>query len=107
MTTSTGRRAILATIAVVGAELALAGSFVLASATGTMAHARAEEDSPSWSCVDDGNRICGPGNANGAPAGCYDDGGVMVAPWPCYVVVDGAGNGDAFFGAPMDADDGR
>lgn len=45
------------------------------------------EDSPAWSCVDDGNRICGPGNGQ-APAGCYDIGGVMVAAWPCYVQID-------------------
>ena len=41
------------------------------------------EDDPRWSCVDDGNRVCGPTNTEGKPAGCYDDGGVMVAPWPC------------------------
>jgi len=58
-----------------------------------------EEDSPAWSCVDDGNRICGPGNAQGAPAGCYDDGGVLVAPWPCHVVVNPAtGEGDVYLG---------
>lgn len=54
------------------------------------------EDSPAWSCVDDGNRICGPGNSNGAPAGCYDDGGVMVTAWPCYVVVNQAGDADVY-----------
>lgn len=42
-----------------------------------------QEDQPGWSCVDDGNHMCGPGNANGVPAGCYDDGGVLVASWPC------------------------
>jgi hypothetical protein len=47
-----------------------------------------QEDQPGWSCVDDGNRICGPGNDEGKPAGCYDDGGVMVAAWPCYVQTD-------------------
>jgi hypothetical protein len=41
------------------------------------------DDSPGWSCVDDGNRICGPGNDEGKPAACYDDGGVIVAVWPC------------------------
>lgn len=63
----------------------------LASADGPL------EDEPGWSCVDDGNRICGPGNANGVPAGCYDDGGVLVAAWPCYVVIDPAtGDSDVF-----------
>lgn len=41
------------------------------------------EDEPGWSCVDDGNRICGPNNSEGKPAACYDDGGVIVALWPC------------------------
>lgn len=45
-----------------------------------------QEDSPAWSCVDDGNRICGPNNPEGQPAGCYDEGGVLVAHWPCHVV---------------------
>jgi hypothetical protein len=42
-----------------------------------------EEDSPEWSCVDDGNHVCGPNNPEGKPAACYDDGGVIVAMWPC------------------------
>lgn len=42
-----------------------------------------QEDSPEWSCVDDGNRVCGPNNREGKPAACYDDGGVIVAYWPC------------------------
>jgi hypothetical protein len=40
-----------------------------------------QEDDPRWSCVDDGNRVCGPGNSNGVPAGRYDAGGVLVTPW--------------------------
>lgn len=43
-----------------------------------------QEDSPGWSCVDDGNHICGVGNTNGVPAGCYDEGGVRVAVLPCH-----------------------
>lgn len=39
------------------------------------------EDDPGFSCVDDGNKVCGPGNTNGAPAGRYDDGGVLIQPW--------------------------
>jgi hypothetical protein len=50
-------------------------------AAGGIAHA--VEDDPGWNCVTDGNRICGPGNANGVPPGCYDTAGVLVAPWPC------------------------
>jgi hypothetical protein len=41
-----------------------------------------EEDESGWSCVDDGNRVCGPNNAQGVPAGRYDEGGVLVDPWP-------------------------
>jgi len=41
-----------------------------------------EEDESGWSCVDDGNRTCGPGNPQGAPAGRYDEGGVLVDSWP-------------------------
>ena len=54
------------------------------------------EDESSWDCVSDGNRICGPGNPQGQPAGCYDDGGVLVAPWPCHVVVNPDGSADVF-----------
>jgi len=74
-------------LAIIGADIAMAASFALAGIAGLSGHAQATtgpmEDEPGWSCVDDGNRICGPGNANGAPVGCYDEGGVLVAPWPC------------------------
>lgn len=40
-----------------------------------------DEDDPSWNCTVDGNRICGPGNANRAAPGRYVD-GVLVDPWP-------------------------
>jgi hypothetical protein len=42
--------------------------------------ANVQEDDPSWSCARSGNRICGPGNPMGAPAGCYRD-GHLVVPW--------------------------
>ena len=43
-----------------------------------------QEDDPGWSCVDDGNRVCGPQSDDwGHTPGCYDDGGVLVALWPC------------------------
>lgn len=54
------------------------------------------EDSPGWSCVDDGNHVCGPGNSEGKPAGCYDAGGVMVEAWPCYVVSTGNNGTDVY-----------
>lgn len=40
------------------------------------------EDESGWSCVDMGNHICGPNNANGVPAGRYDEGGVLIDAWP-------------------------
>jgi hypothetical protein len=40
------------------------------------------EDESGWSCVDNGNRVCGPGNQQGVPAGRYDEGGVLIDAWP-------------------------
>ncbi len=40
---------------------------------------RIEEDSRDWDCTMMGNRICGPNNPQGAPAGIYDQGGVLIA----------------------------
>jgi hypothetical protein len=72
MTTNT-RRSIAAL------ALAISSAF-----TPAVAHADPiTEDDPLWSCVDDGNRVCGPNNPEGKPAACYDDGGVIVAMWPC------------------------
>ena len=45
------------------------------------------EDEAGWNCVDNGNRVCGPDN----------EGGVMVAAWPCTVRVNPAtGNADVY-----------
>ena len=45
------------------------------------------EDSPSFSCVLDGNQVCGPHNEMGAVPGLYNN-GVLVQSWPvirtCY-----------------------
>ena len=83
-----------------GLAIALGGLAVAAQLGCGLAKAdpTLQEDDPGWSCVDDGNRICGPGNPQGAPAGCYDDGGVLVAAWPCHVVVDANGDGDVYEG---------
>lgn len=67
------------------------------SATAT-AHAAPAEDEPGFSCITDGNRICGPNNPTGAIAGCYDDTGALVAPWPCHIVVDQNGDADVYTG---------
>jgi hypothetical protein len=45
-------------------------------------------------CVDD-DHICLPGNPEHKPAACYDDGGVIVALWPCHIVqLDNKGHWD-------------
>jgi len=36
------------------------------------------EDGPDWDCTMDGNRVCGPNNEQGVPAGQYDQGGVLI-----------------------------
>lgn len=71
-------------IGLVAAKAAFGAAMALGIALAPSGHANGpEEDQPGWSCVDDGNRVCGPGNAQGAPAGCYDDGGVLEFAWPC------------------------
>jgi hypothetical protein len=54
----------------------------IAGITAPVASAAPMEDEPGFSCVDDGNKICGPGNEQGVPAGRYDVDGVLVDPWP-------------------------
>lgn len=39
-----------------------------------------QEDDPGWDCRVDGDRVCGPTNVQGVPAGLYA-GGQLVAPW--------------------------
>lgn len=58
-----------------------------------------EEDSPNWDCRTQGNRVCGPDNTQGVAAACYSDRGVIVALWPCHVVVNAStGEGDVYTG---------
>lgn len=54
------------------------------------------EDDPNWDCVTMGNRVCGVNNTQGVVAGCYNDNEELVAPWPCFVVVDDDGNADVY-----------
>lgn len=113
MTSTTGRRAILGAIVVVGAELALAGSFLLAGATGSITGvARADvpppatpsDDSPLFDCRTMGNRICGADNDQNVAPGCYDDVARLVAPLPCYIVVGADGAADVYSGRPRAVD---
>lgn len=40
----------------------------------------AAEDDPGWNCATMGDHICGPGNSEDLPAGCYDN-ATLVIPW--------------------------
>jgi hypothetical protein len=73
----------LTPLAVLAAKASIGAALALGFTAAPHAHATTVmEDDPSWSCVDDGNKVCGPGNANGVPAGRYDEGGVLIDPWP-------------------------
>jgi hypothetical protein len=72
------------------ALIAIAGFIVLmailhpgqhSSIPGQNTIASVEEDSPQFDCTMMANRICGPGNEQGAPAGLYDQGGVLIVGW--------------------------
>lgn len=94
------------TLATIAAKSVIGGGILLTLAglpsSCAHVHAMPDEDSPEWSCVDMGNRVCGPGNSNGAPAGCYDDGGVLFAAWPCapWVPSDGYRHGNGTISYP-------
>ena len=66
---------------------------------GMLADPTLEEDDIGWSCIDNGNRVCGPTNEQGFEAGCYNDQEVLVAPWPCHVVTNANGSSDVYGGA--------
>lgn len=38
-----------------------------------------QEDEAGWNCARNGNRICGPGNSEGATPGCYRDGHLVIS----------------------------
>lgn len=79
-------------LALFGVSLAALGAVAFAPD----ANARIQEDDPGWDCVSMGDRSCGPTNTQGVTAGCYDDGGVLVAPWPCHIVVNPDGSSDVY-----------
>lgn len=68
------------------------------SAAPAMAQPAVAEDSPAWDCIFDGNRVCGPLNAQGAQPGCYNDHAALVAAWPCHVVTNPDGSSDVYTG---------
>ena len=69
--------------AVAGGALCLGVVFVGPDASTRYGNQGIEEDQVGWSCATMGNRVCGPANVEGAVAGCYDAGGVLVIEWPC------------------------
>lgn len=89
--------AIFAAGIVIGAALGIPAGAIISSAPAIAAPA-VTEDSPAFDCIFDGNRICGPGNAQGAAAGCYNDHAALVAPWPCHIVVNPDGSSDVYTG---------
>lgn len=102
MITASARATVFASGVFVG--FALGAPFGAFAPRADAGHAAPLEDEPGFSCVDDGNRICGPGNSEGKPAGCYDTGGVLVAPWPCHVVVNpSTGDADVYTGLIVSA----
>lgn len=58
------------------------------------------EDHPKFDCATMGNRECGPGNAQGVAAGCYDAAGVLVVAWPCRIDANPDGTTDIYSGTP-------
>ena len=107
MPTSPQRAAARAPHAVLAAGIALVAALgipagaVISSAPATAAPT-VQEDESRWDCIFDGNRICGPLNAQGATPGCYNDHAALVAPWPCHVVVNADGSSDVYAGpAPV------
>lgn len=87
----------------IGAALFVGAALTLSA--GGVAHAapagQVQEDDPGWDCRVDGNRICGPTNAQAVPAGCYADTGALVAAWPCHLVVNPDGSADVYTGAAV------
>lgn len=76
------------------ALIAIAGFIVLMSLLhptqsnaipGQNAIASVQEDDPQYDCTMMGNRICGPNNSNGVPAGIYDQGGVLIEKWDAWL----------------------
>jgi hypothetical protein len=51
-----------------------------------------DEDDPAFDCRTHGNGVCGPGNSNGYPAGCYKrsgaDAGALIRPWDAAMAAD-------------------
>lgn len=65
-------------------NLLIAGLAAASLVLAPVSNAEPPGDQPGVSsCVDDAPRVCGPDNTLGAPAGCYDDGGVLEFAWPC------------------------
>ena len=87
------------TAMLIAAEITFTLPFFVSQPAGTaQAIARCTEDSACWDCTQDGNRICGPDNAQLATAGCYSRSGVLVTPWPCTAILNPDGTTDIYPG---------
>jgi hypothetical protein len=53
------------------AAAALVVALVFLAGPPDITPARVPEDSAEWDCRNHGNRVCGPGNHQGVPAGNY------------------------------------
>lgn len=95
---TTATRTTFAAGILIGAAFGLTAGPLITPANATPA-GQTQEDDPGWDCRVNGDRQCGPTNAQGVEAGCYSDTGALVAVWPCHVVVNPAtGEGDVYEG---------
>ncbi len=95
-------RVLVATVAVAASPLvslvAVSPGLAVPRGSAVFQASRISEDSSTWDCRVDGNRMCGPGNAQQVIPGCYDDAGALVSVWPCHVVVNSDGSSDVYEG---------
>ena len=76
MMTSKNAIALVSSAWILGGTLAgglVLGPAVHAAPTTSATSAACEEDQPCWDCRTMGNLECGPGNAQGVPAGDYGE----------------------------------
>jgi DNA uptake protein ComE-like DNA-binding protein len=81
-----GQRIATTALIVLGAGAGIAHLATTDTATAEpviTAAAPVHEGDPSFNCATMGNHVCGPDNGEGIPAGCYDQGTLVVA-WERY-----------------------
>jgi DNA uptake protein ComE-like DNA-binding protein len=84
---SIGQRIATTALIVLGAGAGIAHLSTTDTATpaepAIVAAAPVHEGDPGFNCATMGNHVCGPDNTEGIPAGCYDQGTLVVA-WERY-----------------------